>query len=396
MNGLSWKVMHNARSARTLRLIGLMAAGLVGFLLASCGAEPAPLPTAMSVAVAPTRTPTALPPTQDLRVLTVTPPPTATRLPTATPTPVRPLITITEPKEEATLLLESRVTVRGLAALPAGHTVEVALVALNGRLLTMAPATLREGGWLAELEIPPHIGGAARLAASIHAADGAAVAVSSLPVMLAADTETAARYLTLNRPLAGETAVSSFFLLFDGAAAQPVNRRIFISVWTDDCQRRVAAEAYEVRGSGSWQGFVVVPRDAVGPGCAIAAFGEPESDGWREVQLPLTIAPRDAAEALGIRIGGPAAGSAITAGATLLAYGVALNVEAGPVNVSVLLENGRILSQATAMTDYWGYWELPVVLPPDVSGPAQIIVTSGTRGERDYAEDRVLFTIEEE
>ena len=61
----------------------------------------------------------------------------------------------------------------------------------------------------------------------------------------------------------------------------------------------------------------------------------------------------------------------------MVLYGTALNVSEGPVSVSILMENGRVVSQTSFTTDYWGYWETTVTLPIDVEGLAEITVSAG-------------------
>ena len=46
------------------------------------------------------------------------------------------------------------------------------------------------------------------------------------------------------------------------------------------------------------------------------------------------------------------------------------------MNVSVQLDNGRVISQSFAPTDYWGYWETPLLLPIDLFGQAEITVST--------------------
>jgi hypothetical protein len=140
-----------------------------------------------------------------------------------------------------------------------------------------------------------------------------------------------------------------------------------------------------------WQGFVVVPEDLVGPACAVASFGEPGSANWREVQVPIEVLAQDNIEARGVTIGGPVPDSDVTAGEEVLFYGSAMNVASGPVNLSILMEDGRIVGGGEAETDYWGYWEIPVVLPPDLIGLAEITVGAG-EGDT-YAEEVFLINV---
>ena len=62
--------------------------------------------------------------------------------------------------------------------------------------------------------------------------------------------------------------------------------------------------------------------------------------------------------------------------------------------VSILLENGRVLTEGVATADPYGYWEIELFIPLDASGPAQINVTIGTPSEDNYAQNQTLVTIE--
>jgi hypothetical protein len=192
--------------------------------------------------------------------------------------------------------------------------------------------------------------------------------------------ETAVRYLELFRPTFEETAVGGFNIFFDGEVLLPVNRTITVSIWAEECQTRVAQQSFVLGASNRpvyWQGFVVVPQNLVGPACAVAITGEPGTENWREASVPINVLSPTELEARGVTIGNPPPGSEAIAGQTLFLYGTALNVSEGPVSLSILMENGRVVSQTSFTTDYWGYWETSVNLPIDVEGLAEITVSAG-------------------
>jgi hypothetical protein len=304
------------------------------------------------------------------------------------------LITITSPESNADIVLGSAIVVRGVGQREASQTVWLALVTLNGRLLLETQATTSDTGWEAGFTVPVFVSGTAVLQASIRSESGEVAALHSAPINLVLDTASSDRYLALFHPLQDETAVSGFNLFFDGRVQRPVNNTVTVSVWTEQCQNQVARQSFILRGSGYWQGFLIVPRDVSGPACAVAHFGVPGEESWRETLIPINILPTDDEAAKGIRIGNPPSGSTFTAGQELFLYGTALNVVVGEVQVSILLENGRIVSQSSTLTDYWGYWELSIFLPADVEGPAEITVSSGTADESDYTETKTRITIE--
>lgn len=277
------------------------------------------------------------------------------------------------------MVLGNDVQLRGLAEVGQNNVISVTLVSLNGRLLSETQAAIQEQIWEASIAIPDLVSGAAILQAKVQGIDGQVFAEQQLPVNLVINAESADRYLTLFHPLQQETAVGGFNLFFDGRVFRPTNSAISISVWTDECQTRIARQSFTLGGSTVpfyWQGFVIVPSEAVGPACAIAHFGEEGTPDYREAVVPINILTPEDEQARGVVIANPPAGSNVRAGRELLLYGTALNTSEEPVSVSILMENGRIISQETAPADFWGYWEFSVTLPPDVFGPAKLTVTA--------------------
>lgn len=368
-------------------LIGCLLAvvGLIG-----CGSPDDPLPTLAALEVLPSPTATKLPPTMDI---SVSPPESdpfgsdnvqsnaeTTEKPTITPTAVNPLINISDPDPNEVLLLGSETTVRGLVQRAPDQSIQVSLRASNGRLITDLAAVPNDFGWQTTFSLPPFVSGSAVLRADLRAPNGTTVASYEVPVWLALNKETADRYLELFRPKVEETAVGGFNIFFDGEILLPVNRTITISIWAEDCQTRVARQSFVLGASNRpvyWQGFVVVPAGLVGPACAVASTGEPGAENWREASVPINVLSPDELNARGVTIGNPPPDGEATAGQELFLYGTALNVSEGPVSLTILMENGRVVSQTSFSTDYWGYWETSVILPIDVEGLAEITVAAG-------------------
>jgi hypothetical protein len=275
--------------------------------------------------------------------------------------------------------LGSDVLLRGLAEVGQNNVISVTLTSLNGRLLAETQASIQEQIWEAGITIPNLVSGAAVLQATVQDAGGQVLAEQQMPVNLVINAEDADRYLALFHPLGQETAVGGFNLFFDGRVFRPTNSAISISVWTNECQTRIARQSFTLGSSTVpfyWQGFVIVPNEAVGPACAVAHFGEEGTPDYREAVIPINILSPEDEQARGVVIANPPAGSNIMAGRELLLYGTALNTSEESVSVSIFMENGRIISQETAPADYWGYWEFRVTLPPDVFGPAKVTVTA--------------------
>jgi hypothetical protein len=354
-------------------------------LWVGCGAESALPPTLMPVAQLPQPTATSnLPPTLDInsRPTPETPPTAApaTPQPSATPQPVQPTINISSVDPYAALQMGTDVAVRGLIETNGAEQIVASLVTSNGRELAQVPGVLTDRGWEAILTIPPYVSGAAILRANLLDEAGNVLAEHEVPVLLALNKTLTDRYLELYRPQIADTAVGGYNIFFDGEVLQPAGNVIRISIWANDCQERVAQQTFTLGRSSRpvyWQGFVVAPKDLVGPVCAVASFGEPGAENWREAQVPIELLPQDSADARGVVIGNPRTGAEVYAGAEILLYGTAYNVTDGPVLVNVLMENGRIVGQTETTTDFWGYWEARILLPFDVLGLADITVTAG-------------------
>ena len=354
-------------------------------IFAGCASDNSdePLPTSAAAASIPSPTATTLPPTLDLAATrNVTPtslPPTNTR-PVATATPVNAVINITVPDANVELMMGSTIRVFGLVQKELEQSVWVSLISSNNRLLVEQQAQPNEIGWETEIPIPNQVSGAAWLQAAVRADDGTLQNLYRHPIKLVPNKETESRFIEIYRPLVDETAVSGFNVFFDGDIKGAVGNQLTISLWVDDCQTQIAKQSFNLGTSNRsfyWQGFAIAARDASGPGCAVASFGTPGSENWREASVPINILPTTDQNAKGIRIGNPPPDSDIVSGSTLFINGSALNIADEEILVSILLENGRIVSQTPARTDWWGYFELEVLIPPDIEGPAQIIAEFG-------------------
>ncbi len=373
------------RIARSIALALIIA-------LAACQ-EPQALPTLVPT-VAPVSQPAiAIPttplPTDTPAAPTITPTPSATPVVlTPQPTPLAgPGINITSPNADTEIMLGQEVVVSGLVQIGAGQQLSLTLVSATGHLLGQAQPEVSEfNSWQATMTAPHSVSGRAEFRAHLIGQDGALVASDVLPVTLRVDPESVDSYLILDRPQQGDQAVAGFNVFFDGLAERPVDSVVSISLWSDDCQSRVARQSFRLRGSGYWQGFVVVPINVRGPVCAVADFGQPGSDSWREAQVQIDVLADDDQQALGVLVGNPPPEKELTPGTSLLLYGTAYNAPGREVLISVLLENGRLLNEGVAAADIYGYWELELFIPVDASGPAQIEASVGERGSDQFTQ----------
>lgn len=377
-----------------------MALVLIVVLAACQDSEELPTlaPTLAPVSQPPTLAPIQAPATNTPAPPTNTPTPSATPVVlTPQPTPLAgPGINITSPSAGSELLLGQEVVVGGLVQMETDQEFKLDLVSATGHILGQTEPEVSEfNSWQARLTLPHSVSGRAEFQARLIGQDGALVASDSLPVMLRVDPESVDSYLILDRPQQDEEAVAGFNVFFDGIAQRPVNSVVSISLWNEACQTPMARQSFRLRGSGYWQGFIVVPINVRGQICAVAHFGEPGSDSWREAQVQLEVLPPDDARALGVLVGNPPAEKVLSPGMSVLLYGTAYNAPGREILVSILLENGRLLNEAVATVNIYGYWELELFIPADAAGPAQIEASIGERGSDQYAQSTVPVYIGE-
>jgi hypothetical protein len=128
----------------------------------------------------------------------------------------------------------------------------------------------------------------------------------------------------------------------------------------------------------------------------VADFGERGEEDWREAQVLLDILPPTDENAKGVLVGNPPPNATQTAGESILLYGTAYNAPDREVLISVILENGRVLTELVTTADIFGYWETNLFIPIDAEGTAMINISIGVPGENNYAQNQTIVTIEQE
>ena len=291
-------------------------------------------------------------------------------------------------------MIGQSITIGGLAQLRSTDTLSVTLVTATRHLLAEAEAQLFDfNSWQADLNVPHTVSGPVEIQAIVRDESGNIIASDTQAIQLVVNKEGTDRYLELYRPATGENAVAGHNLFFDGRVQLPVNGLITISIWNESCQVEVTRQGFRLRGSGYWQGFVVIPNNIAGPVCAVVHFGTSGEDTRREAQLTLNVLPADDPDAVGVHIGNPPPNSLLTPGKSLLFYGTAYNAPDQSVMVSILLENGRLLTEGVAAVNNYGYWELELFIPDDASGRAQIEATVGERDGDDSVQHQTTVQI---
>ncbi|MEM7802326.1 MAG: hypothetical protein AAF633_24250, partial [Chloroflexota bacterium] len=186
------------------------------------------------------------------------------------------------------------------------------------------------------------------------------------------------RFLAINRPAGIETAAAGYNFFFDGVAEQPVNFVVNIGILDSDCQTILSRESFTLRGSGYWQGFVVVPQNASGPGCAIAWFGEEGSAERREAVYEIDILAAEDNAASGLLIANPPPNETVRPGERILFYGTTYSPEGDGVQLTVRQSDGAVIATESISSNRFGYWEEEVLLPVEISGSIEVTVDNGS------------------
>lgn len=358
--------------------------------------ETTPLPTeVLPATAAPSATPvppTEAPPTQTPRPSATATATTPAATATATATPVvAPLLSITAPQEGGALPVGGEAVVSGYGYLDPETTVRVGLTSATGWNLASGEATVGENGWEATIAVPPSVTGAAALHAAIVTDDGEVVARDTIPVTLQVQEPPEEGFLVLSRPAAGGMAVAGHSLFFDGRLEKEGGGRVKLSVWMG-CQTEVAEYSFSLRGSTTWQGYVILPEDLSGPACAVATIGQTGREGWLAAQVPITLLSQDEEQAVGLIIANPGTGRTVRGGSSLHVNGIAYNAPRGGIDVQIVLANGQIVAESTVQPDFYGYWETTMDLPVDVGGQA-VVRANMESGDTLLASAQVLLNV---
>jgi hypothetical protein len=378
---------------------------LMSILFSACQAEPE-IPTLAPTVVAPTLAPPTSTPLPTIAPATSEPVPTETPTQTPTPsaTPVIPRmeatpaaqsgVNITSPKEHMELIQGVEASVGGLSQLGTGESLSVSLVIATGQTIAVADTSVHQfNNWDGKLITPLTHSGSANVVAKVLDDGGNIIALDTQEIVIRVNPEITDSYLDLFRPISGDRMVAGFNMFFDGWAQKPVNSQVSISLWIEGCSVQVARQNFILRGSGYWQGFLIIPAGVSGPACAIAHFGGSGTEVYREAQIALDVLPANHEDAFGVVIGNPPADSNIAPGSTLLLYGTSYNALKDEIRLTIHSEDGRLITEGIAEADIYGYWELPLFIPSEAAGLAELAAVIGESGEDSYAEYRVMARI---
>jgi hypothetical protein len=365
-----------------MKLIHSLAFVMLTLLATACGNNQQPTAVA-NTPLPPTET--SIPPT--LNPPTSTPDPTNTPIPTLAPTTTAVPNTLVAPD---TVQADADLSLSGSWDLHTAVSLHIT-IHISDWLLAEGTVSINEDGtWELVLPLPPQISGTATI--DLFPDDSAVAALSSL-LIIQANLNENNTYVTLNSPAVGETAVAGYAIFFQGVVNKPIRRTLVMGILHDGCSRLTASQIFEL-GSGSWSGFSVLPADiTLGPACAIARTGDPETDEeWAAALVPLTIYAPDDDAATTIKIGNPGE-LVFTQGETVLLYGTAVNALNNKVGILLNSDDGtfRLLTEQTTSVNSYGYWEVEITLPDNYTGFALLTVSMGTGNT--YFEHRTPVTI---
>lgn len=386
--------MNYFSSRRVYWLMGIV---WLGGILACGGTSNEVLPTPIATAFLPTLT--TEPPTATATSSAAALTPTLTATPTVTPVFATPetepgaaAINITSPPAESTVLTGSVLTVSGLSGVSPEQKLVIRLVTVGGNLLDETMAKLDSNTFQANIQVPITITGAAQIQAQVQTISGEVVAMDTLSVRIGANAAANPRYLELYRPVVNSKVVGGYYLFFDGYAAQPTGT-VFIAVYTDNCQTEAAATSFRVSSSSYWQGYLYIPNTLSGAGCAMARFGAPGAENWREAQVPINLQRPTEEGAYAIYLFSPTQQSELVGGSNVSFWGTAYNASDDLVVISLLREDGVNLAQGSATVDSFGYWETTLNIPLNYTGIAQIVTAIGNPGQGNVAQAVITVTI---
>jgi hypothetical protein len=378
------------------RTVLFLLLGLNLVWLAACGGTPTPTPISTATAVsqlpatetATDAPPTAVPATPTTEIIPTEPEPTSDALfptpvvtptPTLTPTLEMPnyAITIVEPAPAITLLAGREVTFRGEVEPPTSDpiTLTVSIGSVTAVSTQIIPDATN-GSW----ELTTTLANTASGPGTLRVALGE-LAQAEQPIQLAFDNTTDEPYISLSRPVQGDTAVAGHAFLMQGDGNNLLSDSFTIGVLVDECTNFIAAQKISLT-SGTWYGFVILPLN-VDPGaaCAVAYTGEYNEGEWREALIPIQLLAADDPQATLLQLGNPG-DLGLTAGHATNLFGIAINVPERAVDIMLVLDSNsggsEIVTSGTAFADQFGLWSIDLELPDDApSGPALLTISSG-------------------
>lgn len=141
--------------------------------------------------------------------------------------------------------------------------------------------------------------------------------------------------------------------------------------------------------TGRWQATLPVSRHVTGPARLIV---NPENSD-ETAAIDLEILPDEGTDNPGLTLRRPGEHDTAVAGYTLFFGGRVRNPIDNTVTISIMIDDCTTVATSQSFTLVGGAWHGLLILPPDVTGPACAVATTGTVGEGEWREARLPITI---
>lgn len=272
-------------------------------------------------------------------------------------------LTIVYPRNGGETLIGRQLELEGYVQPGAERQVDLSLSSGVNALAAQIVVSELDGWWRATLEIPPNVRGTARLSAK---SGGQMV---ERFITLVDDPIASGTAIELLRPSAAETWVAGHPIYVEGAISGPlVDDTLTIGLLIDSCKTLVAKQSLTLLPEDSrWHGVLEIPQGVNGRGCIAASTGNYGEAGWREVQVPVTIlGATPPAESPQIIIGNPV-NRPLGAGLTTV-FGTVFSPDSASLSVKILLQDGTLISEGTAVIAENNQWEFQFEIPEPASG----------------------------
>jgi len=194
--------------------------------------------------------------------------------------------------------------------------------------------------------------------------------------------------LIIEQPAGSAEVVAGEELTVSGQVEPAPEGELLLAV--EVASRNVASGSATVDAdTGRWQATLAVSRHVTGPARLIVS---PESSD-ETVTLDLEILPDEDADNPGLTLRRPGEHDTAVAGYSLFFGGRARNPIDNTVTISVMINECTTVATSQSFTLVGGAWHGLLILPPDVTGPACAVATTGTVGEDEWREARLPITI---
>ena len=213
---------------------------------------------------------------------------------------------------------------------------------------------------------------------------------TSSPTLLpaATSTRTAGVTLTIEQPADRTEVIAGDEIIVSGRSQPAPEGELLLAVEVT-AHNVASGSAIVDADTGRWQTTLPVSRHVTGPARLIVS---PENSD-ETTAIDLEILPDENADNPGLTLKRPGEHDTAVAGYTLFFGGRVRNPINNTVTISIMTDNCTTVATSQSFTLVGGVWHGLLILPPDVTGPACAVATTGTVGEAEWREARLPITI---